>query len=248
MLRLTWVTKRGELKGARFDAVTAESHDAVMAITSHPVEEGADVADHARLEPKTLSIEGYVSNKPLLSNPDVEKNWAFQNVTLNLPKSPAGASVFTPGGLTQAAVGAIGSLLGAKKAVDQAYVLKANGAPPDRARLMFELLAQAQEDKARITVVSTSVQTITNMLIARLGVPRTLADGNGLTFQVDLQRVRIVSSERVDARPIEARGAALANKGSQAVKAADAKKEVKAKSVLANLGDSAVSAADALGL
>ncbi len=47
------------------DASISESHVGEVEVTEHPVEEGANISDHARPKPETLSVEGVVSNTPL---------------------------------------------------------------------------------------------------------------------------------------------------------------------------------------
>lgn len=47
------------------DASIEETHSTRNEITKHPIEEGADVADHVRPEPDTLQITGQISNHPL---------------------------------------------------------------------------------------------------------------------------------------------------------------------------------------
>lgn len=47
------------------DASISESHVGEVEVTEHPVEQGANVTDHVRPKPDTLTIEGFVSNTPL---------------------------------------------------------------------------------------------------------------------------------------------------------------------------------------
>lgn len=47
------------------DASISESHVGEVEVTEHPVEQGANISDHARPKPETLSIEGVVSNTPV---------------------------------------------------------------------------------------------------------------------------------------------------------------------------------------
>lgn len=51
-----------------FDATVSERHEGKMTITEHPVEKGANVADHAQREPDVIDINGIVSNHPILLN------------------------------------------------------------------------------------------------------------------------------------------------------------------------------------
>jgi len=48
------------------DASINETHNSTAEVTSHPVEDGADITDHVRVKPETLSITGVVTNHPLI--------------------------------------------------------------------------------------------------------------------------------------------------------------------------------------
>lgn len=246
MLMLMWPDKKtGEMQKLRFDVVSSESYEEVMAITSHPVEEGANIVDHARPEHTRLTIEGYVSNKPIYSNPDVEKYADFGKVDLYLPPEPAFdvqsvdleippyPSPFspTPGGLTRTVTGLVDNLLHPAKSKATlrrpkgvvasrfaATALRAKGDFPDRAKAIYERLLAAKDARAFIRVISKLTE-LDNLLIERVACPRKPEDGNGATFEVDLVRVRVVKSETVAApEPAEARGAKLTSKGSKSAK------------------------------
>jgi hypothetical protein len=47
------------------DVSIREQHNSSAEVTRHPVEEGADVSDHVRLQADQLQIEGLVSNQPI---------------------------------------------------------------------------------------------------------------------------------------------------------------------------------------
>src|SRR5687767_8934803 len=47
------------------DASISEQHTGEVEVTDHPVEKGANVADHARPKPNMLTIDGMISNTPL---------------------------------------------------------------------------------------------------------------------------------------------------------------------------------------
>lgn len=49
-----------------FDCVVNENHNDTLTITEHPVEEGANVADHAQKEPDEVTLSGIISNQPIL--------------------------------------------------------------------------------------------------------------------------------------------------------------------------------------
>lgn len=49
-----------------FDAVPTITYSDGAAVTEHPIEEGADVADHIRLLPKELRLEAVVTDSPIV--------------------------------------------------------------------------------------------------------------------------------------------------------------------------------------
>ncbi len=233
----------GESRIARFDIITNETIEQAMEISKHPVEDGPDVSDHAKPENKVIKIEGYVSNKPLYSNPGVEKLMAYTSHTLNVPhrsrgarphrvklnlphvplKPNAGALIGAGlSALKDAITGGTFAELAAEEQEDTGTLrmtsLRSTLTFPDRARLMYEALDQAQQTKALITV-STRMVELDNMMIEHLSVPRQVDDGSGASFSLDLTRVRIVKSTLVSA-PIaaEARGTKLTAAGSKTAK------------------------------
>lgn len=239
MLILSWKDKQtGAVDMVRFDVVTTETHESLLAITDHPVEEGNDVVDNARPSAPRVTVVGYVSNKPLWSNPDVEKFADFREIDLVIPKQPKPFPL-TPGGLTRLATGAISDVLteiGLKAGPPSKYsALAAQSGFPNRAKIVYETLLLAQSRRSRVKIVTT-MREVDNMLIERLNMPRTVEDGNGATFEIDLKNIRTVQSATTNAPvPLEARGAGQTSKGSQNPKAKDdAKKKAQLESWLVN--------------
>lgn len=248
MLILSWKDKdTGETKFVRFDVVSTESHEAVMSITTHPVEKGPSVTDHAEEDHDTVSIEAFVSDKPLYSNPGVEDLMGYSFTELSIPEKSGGAPIFTPGGATQAVVGAVSSLVSGEPS-KRAIVLKATGEMPNRGRAIYELLTKARKDRCLVTI-STKLRDVEDMLIERIANARTTETSGGMPFQIDLRKVEIVESEIVKApEPTEARGALQKSKGSKnAQDDKDKKKEQKAKSIAASLFDGAAGALGGIG-
>jgi hypothetical protein len=223
-LTIAWTEKTtGETKLVRFDAVSQETHEALMTITKHPVEQGADVVDHAREEPRRIMIEGYVSNKPLLSNLFIG-NLAFggEAPALDVGSVQLDVAEFrpkllpTPGSITRTITAGIDAAL--KPKTDKATVQHATGTFPDRAKNMWDTLRKIQVAR-QLVQIWTALEGLQDMLIERVSAPRSVQDGNGTTFQVELVEIRIVASETVDApEPAEKRGAPLAAQGSKNAK------------------------------
>jgi hypothetical protein len=70
---LSWLSGSQTLE-ASFDAVVTETHTRSASVTTHPVEQGADVADHVNTNPVTLSLEAIVTNTPLRTPATMNRN------------------------------------------------------------------------------------------------------------------------------------------------------------------------------
>lgn len=208
---LMWEDDSGQTEFVQFDVVSVQSHEGTVEVTEHPVEEGSDIADHARPVPELLSIEGFVSNKPMWSNPGVDKLGSYRQIDLTYPPKPDRLNL----SLGNALAGAIGDLLGTTPTLPKSVTGLAFDSFVNRVRQMAEKLEDARL-KSRLIRVHTSLRDYDGMVIIREAEPRTAEDGSGATFQIDLKRIRIVHSETVAApQPAELRGAATKSKGSK---------------------------------
>lgn len=237
-ITLTWAGLDGQERIVQLDAYTSESHEDTVTITDHPVETGVVITDHARDEPRRVSLEGIVSNVPMPGKPGVgsgpiDLNYEYmqpepatRQIELQVASGPITPSV---GGLIRAGIGAIASaVLGGPKATVwgefkrkrdslRATVLS-YGSPQNRPQAVDLLLQEAIALKARITV-TTPLRTVSDLLITRLYPQRTVQSGTAVLFQLDLRQIRVVTSETVEAPiPAEARGARKKNAGAQGTK------------------------------
>jgi hypothetical protein len=251
----------GAIGVVRLDAMQSESPEDNLTITSHPVEQGANVVDHAREEPTTLSVEGIVSSIP---NPAIDTDAGFQTIEITVPimlrarnqiielDPPKPPLALSPSGLIQAGVTAIGSAIfggpnmsaefageTTKGKADLKGQFYQQNSPRNRVRDVYDALLAVQS-KRQFVNVSTRDREHFDMLIARVAKPRALEDGSSAKFQIDFQRIRVASSQTVAApKPAEARGKAGTSKGAQAAKPdADPKQKRKtlAKAILDSLG------------
>lgn len=60
-----FVRKQKSLGGIQLDAVLTESHTNTIRLTKNPVELGADITDHAVIEPKTITLDVIVTDNPI---------------------------------------------------------------------------------------------------------------------------------------------------------------------------------------
>ena len=118
--------------------------------------------------------------------------------------------------------------------------------PFDAVGETYAKLEEIRIGGAKLRVV-TSLTEYTNMYLVHVGAPRTVEDGSGGTFQIDLQQVRKVSPLSVEAPaiPAEPNGGPKKNRGGQGAKLVDDEAaQKKRRSVLLN---SATSILESLG-
>jgi hypothetical protein len=58
--------KLGRVGVVQFDATISETHTNEVEVTSYPVEEGADRNDHIRKLPRSVQLEGVISDTPIV--------------------------------------------------------------------------------------------------------------------------------------------------------------------------------------
>lgn len=64
-LQNLFVRTKREFAGITLDAVLTESYSSPITLTKNPVEFGANITDHAIIQPKKYTLTGVVSNTPL---------------------------------------------------------------------------------------------------------------------------------------------------------------------------------------
>jgi hypothetical protein len=235
MTTLYWQDLSGQTVSVRLDVITSESYEDTVTISDHPVEEGVVITDHARDEPSAIYVEGTVSNVPMPGQSGVSTGSVplsvdygaargTTSITLDVPTPPV---PLNPAGAVRAGIGAIAKAISGKPKATvwgkwkkatvnlRASVLQHSG-PRDRPKEVYDLLLSAVAQKALITV-QASLREYTDMQITRLAPARSVEGGTKVVFQIDLRKIRIASSETVQAPvPIEARGATKVNAGAQA--------------------------------
>jgi hypothetical protein len=96
---LSYLDASGARNTVIFDAVTSETWAAPASVTEHPVETGANVADHVRVGLVTCSLTVRVSNEPLGSNQFQDPLPGLLSITVPTGLGPSGvAAVPTPTG------------------------------------------------------------------------------------------------------------------------------------------------------
>lgn len=201
-----------------FDVTISETHESRLAITEHPVENGADVTDNARRELDRITLEVFVSNSPI-----VDKNGfggSQKKIQIDPPKpsftvpiNPAGALTSLAGAALDAAAGA---LFGGPDPIK--VDVFTFDTPFDAVAFTRAWLSWLQDFSKLVTVV-TSKATYENMLLESHELKRTRQEADGGAFRLTFKQVRTVSLAFADAPlPTDPRGQGATQKGQKGTK------------------------------
>ena len=248
MLTITWTNADGTLDLVQLDVYDTETHGMATEVTEFPVEDGPDISDNVRRKPKTLAIEGYVSDTPLPQNHGsglASQIASLDPHTLNVPATASFSSKLTKLDVPasplrpnlQALASAGFSALAGALGFDQGYSANLRTVNPvqqttittqiwtwpswsSRVAETFALVEKAY-DSAVLMTVTTDFKVYTNMVFADNGlqVPRKTEDGNGAPFSLSLKQIRVVNSQTVAApKPLEPSGQLKKSVGTKAPK------------------------------
>jgi hypothetical protein len=225
----SWTNADGSFDLVQLDVYDSETHGFATEVTDFPVEDGPNISDNVRRKPKTLAIEGYVSDTPLPQNGRATNAGAvyaelgphtlnlpgsthFHNQlqTLDVPSSPLRPNLQA---LASAGFSALAGALGfggppqinarvqdPRKSETATAQIWTWPSWTSRAGEAFRLLEKAY-DTAVLMKVVTDFKTYDGMVFADNGlqVPRKVEDGAGAPFSLSLKQVRIVNSKTVTA-------------------------------------------------
>lgn len=217
---IVWVQNDGTLRSLLFDCVTSVTTTLTTEVTEHPVELGANVADHIRPSTDTVQIEVFVSNEPLDDSAS-SLNFGLRGrvVPVELKIEPYEAPLeFTPGSAYNAIGGAIkggiSSLFGGGPRKYAAQVFKFDGSK-DLVAETFQLLLEAKRKSSLFQVV-TRENLFKDMVLTDCAMSRSRETGNGARLTLDFKQVRRVKISVVGAPdPAEPRAAPAVKRGAK---------------------------------
>ena len=67
---LSWTDDANVPQNLYFDLAFSYGAEHSSEVTTHPVESGANIADHVRVKPLQIKLEVFVSNSPIADLPD----------------------------------------------------------------------------------------------------------------------------------------------------------------------------------
>jgi hypothetical protein len=245
----------GLTESVEFDVVPTQLHEDILEITSHPVEQGAEMVDHAREQPTRLTLEGFVSSVPNrrldTDAADTQAELAVSGFTTPGTQSVqldiASPKPRTLSGLISVGITALGNAItGGPRGTFRGVARRARQtlygsfykqrSERNRVRDVYEKLQGAQTKRALITA-QTPLREHFDMMLERLPAQQDDDTGTGATFEIDLRRIRVADTETVQSpEPAEKRGAVAKSGGSKNPKPdpnADSKNAAANKSLLA---------------
>jgi hypothetical protein len=258
MTVISWVNGDGSTDVVELDIFEVETHAADNELSEFPVEVGLDLTDNIRIKPRTLILEGYVTDIPLPENVSNAGAYSLQsldlpnapsygraNVKLDVPASPLKLNVAS---LVTAGFNALAGALGFGGTNEATVFLRGQDvAQSGTARVwqpsnqasrvidVFKLLTKAS-DTARLCSVVTDFKSYDNMAIEHLEVPRKTDDGSGAHFSVSFKQIRIVSAQTVTApKPAITAAQKPTSAGSKATEDESSAASTKKKTLLAAL-------------
>jgi len=189
----------GEVVRFYADATKDEEPDLPAVATSHPVETGAPITDHYRKDPENFKVALFLSGSPLRGDLDPDNPGDLSTFPLKIPPYPPGASLFTPGGATQAVGGLISAGLGAlglgpPPPPTSFDALSFDDPPKNRAAAFLETVRRLQTNGVLVAVGST-LGRVENMAIMSCAAHRSADTGDGTDFELSLQELRFVTSD-----------------------------------------------------
>lgn len=193
--RATVVTRTvGEFE---LDVVTIESHESNLRLTENPIESGADIADHAILEPKEITITGVMVGyePPKQFSETFGTDWGFMDdypfpVEIKAYTAQTKARYDQLFGKIEDVKEQVGKVL-APWYPEAAGLLNDESPSLDRVGKAYEDLLSLQKKGEPITL-RTGIKQYENMMIVSVSVTQ-LYDGSA-EFSLTLKEVFIVES------------------------------------------------------
>lgn len=189
------------------DALESESFGATAEMTSHPVEEGADVTDHVIIKPKTLSIKGKVTMTPFSLASSIAG--ASTSVAAGIGAGLGGAL----GNVTKSIGGVAGSAAGGLAGKSLAGLLGQDG---DRVLEDVVNAFIAIRDSKKLVSIQTGLQLYTDYILESFRCDRDKSTGGSINVTLEFKELITAASETALVNvpiPKEKKALATQNKG-----------------------------------
>lgn len=194
---LVWEDENGEKHAVNVDLVKSHDDDRTATVTSHPVERGAQIADHVIHDPDKLTLEIAQTQTPLPSSAEPDAAWVQPDGFSNkLTTLDVRASLFKPGGLlavSQAVGGLISSILGAATSDATTVSVWQSDEPRDRIGELHDQLIDIKQN-SRFCTVTFRGRVYPSYLVTKVNWSSQPGEVGIGRFKLDLQSVRLVTN------------------------------------------------------
>ena len=160
----------------QLDACISEDHGSDVSISEHPIEDGGNVADHATIQPISLTLQVIKTNHPM-----------------SFSKSMRNAGIGLLTSLPGVKGNAMGSAIAAGMAAGAISLLDQNDDEMKPDVLAFQVLQNVQFER-KVCKIICELREYTNMLLTSIKVPRDSASRQALIATLTFREVRIVKS------------------------------------------------------
>lgn len=172
----------GKTSAMVLDAMVKEDYTAEAEPTNHPVEDGADITDHVILRPRTLQIEGIVTETPF------NVLDSFVNTAVQTVSSTIGRAIQRKVG--GGAFGAVASSrIGGLAGKSLAGLLKSES--DNRLNGVLQELKAVRDSRAPITIV-TGLTQYDNFILRSFTVSRDQSSGKSM--RVSLSFIEVIKA------------------------------------------------------
>lgn len=151
----------------KLDASVSEQHSFTVDVTAHPIEKGSDKADHRRVKPGSITIEGVISNDPL---PD--EHAATQRRSRG---TPSGSVEYSSRSQSQPerAGQALADLLRLRDSAELVQVVTSIQTYTDMTMVNLNIPREAKSGQAlRFTAEFRQIQVVSNKLVVETRAPK----------------------------------------------------------------------------
>lgn len=206
----------------KFDIITNETVERDAEITEHPVEVGANIADHYRLKSRKVTLEAFISQEPLDPSIYPTLQGSLQGAPLTLPTYPQtltqliARGIFNPTGsaILIADELALGTFFGTAPNATFQSLQFSN--PGDTLALTLAVLDDLYTNAVLVDVATRSAY-YSQHLLGPVTTKRDKDTGTGTTISLSLTQVLFVSTQQVAAppTPVKPKDKPSVNKGQQ---------------------------------
>lgn len=162
-------TSDGATLAVELDLVATESFESTAEVTKHPVETGSAIGDHVKPANDVISIEGVITNTPVI-----------------IPSTQMGGATRAPASLTLPGVGAV-----------TVQRWSAPFRRVAECRELLRALVKSGLP-ATLSTGGTDVRFDDNLVLIRFRVDRDATTGGSINVSLEFEQLRVVSTARAE--------------------------------------------------